>query len=172
MMPLNLKKLSVWGDQLSYNSTLRELLDAFIEEAVTSNHEILRHDFKDLKIKPCKDCGGCFQKEVPCAYLDDFNDVASDLMMSQDLVIFAEGSFSSSLLAALSKAVVFEEAPTPLALEKIILVYLGSEKELQKQIQRYFAGILELAPDSTKVLRYEKDDPKALDGVKELGRNL
>jgi hypothetical protein len=51
-------------------------------------------------------------------------------------------------------------------------VYLGSEKELQKQIQRYFAGILELAPDSTKVLRYEKDDPKALDGVKELGRNL
>ena len=109
---------------------------------------------------------------MPCAYLDDFNDVASDLLTSQDLVIFAEGSFSSSLLAALSKAVVFEEAPTPLALQKVILVYLGSEKELQKQIQPYFAGILELAPETAKIVRYEKNDPKALDGVKALGQKL
>jgi hypothetical protein len=172
MTPLNLKPLSVWGDHKVFECPLRELMDAFIDEAVKSNHEIFRHDFKDLKIKPCKDCGGCFQKEVPCAYLDDFNLVAPDLLQSQDLVIFATGTFSSPLLAALSKGVCFESAPTPLTLHHLILVYLGNEKELQSQIQPYFAGILTLAPEKTRVIRFDNVDAKALDEIKKLGQRL
>jgi multimeric flavodoxin WrbA len=162
MTPLNLKGLSLWADYKTFGDPLQVALDAFIAEAVKKNHEIFRHDFKGLKIKECQDCGGCFTKEVPCAYLDDFNLVAPDLLKSHDLVIFAEGSFSGPLKAALSKTRVFESAPKKLKLHKAYLVYLGSEKELQNEIRPYFEGVFALSPESTKVIRYEKAEGKAL----------
>jgi hypothetical protein len=172
MMPLNLKGLSIWADYHAFGDPLQIALDAFVSGAVKSNHEIFRHDFKGLKIKMCQDCGGCFTKEVPCAFLDDFNGIAPDLLQSHDLVVFAEGSFSEPLKAALSKARVFEASPKPLDLHKAYLVYLGSEKKLQKEIRPYFEGVFALSPESTKVLRYEAIDERALAELSALASRL
>jgi hypothetical protein len=172
MTPLNLKGLSLWADYQTFGDPLQVALDAFIAEAVKKNHEIFRHDFKGLKIKPCQDCDGCFTKEVACAYLDDFNTLAPDLLMSHDFVVFAEGSFSEALKAALSKTRVFASSPKPLALHKAYLVYLGTEKELQNEIRPYFEGVFALSPESTKVFRYEAIDEKALAEITKLADRL
>jgi hypothetical protein len=172
MTPLNLKGLSVWADYKTFGDPLQVALDAFIGEAVKKNHEIFRHDFKGLKIKECQDCGGCFTKEVPCAYLDDFNLIAPDLLLSHDLVIFAEGAFSDALKAALSKTRVFESSPKELHLHKAYLVYLGNEEELQSQIRPYFEGVFALSPDSTKVIRYPEFDEKSLAELVSLADHL
>jgi multimeric flavodoxin WrbA len=157
MTPLNLRGLSVWADYKSFGDPLNQALDAFIAKAVASNHEIFRHDTRALKIKACQHCDGCFIKEVPCAYLDDFNVLAPDILQSHDLVIFAEGAFSSALKNALSKSCCFSSPNAKeSALHKVYLVYEGSEAELKKEIQAYFEGVFELAPETTKVVRYDK----------------
>jgi hypothetical protein len=157
MTPLNLKGLSIWADYEAFGDPLETALEAFIEKAVASQHEIYRHDTRKMKIKACQDCQGCFIKEVPCAYLDDFNHLAPDLLLSHDLVIFAEGAFSSALKNALSKACCFSSENAPANdLHKIYLVYQGDEKTLKEQIQVYFEGVFELGPETTKVVRYDK----------------
>jgi multimeric flavodoxin WrbA len=157
MMPLDLKALSVWADYKTFGDPLYQALDAFIAKAVASNHEIFRHDTRALKIRACQHCDGCFIKEVPCAYLDDFNVLAPDILRSHDLVIFAEGPFSSALKNALSKSCCFSSPNAKKStLHKTFLVYEGSEADLKKEIQIYFEGVFELAPEMTKVVRYEK----------------
>ena len=157
MTPLNLKGLSIWADYRTFGDPLDQALDAFIAKAVASNHEIFRHDTRTLKINACQHCDGCFIKEVPCAYLDDFNVLAPDILRSHDLVIFAEGSFSSALKSALSKSRCFSSPKAEKsALHKVYLVYEGGEADLKKEIQAYFEGVFELAPEATKVVRYDK----------------
>ena len=157
MMPLDLKALSVWADYKTFGDPLYQALEAFIAKAVASNHEIFRHDTRALKINACQRCDGCFIKEVPCAYLDDFNVLAPDILRSHDLVIFAEGPFSNALKNALSKSRCFSSPNAEKsALHKVYLVYEGSEADLKKEIQIYFEGVFELAPEMTKVVRYDK----------------
>jgi hypothetical protein len=169
MTPLNLKGLSIWADYRVFGDPLQQGMDAFISGAVSSNHEIFRHDFQRMKVKPCQDCGGCYQKEVACAFLDDFNLLAPDLLLSQDLVIFAEGSFSTALKNALSKNVCFEKAPKELDLHKVYLVYEGTEKDLQNEIHPLFEGVFALGPETTKVVRYDKITKKEIAALERLG---
>jgi multimeric flavodoxin WrbA len=172
MTELNLRKVTIIADYKVFGDPLSIAMDAFIEGAVQGNHEVLRHDLKGTKIKACQKCGGCWSKEVPCAILDDFNLIPDDLSSSHDLVIFAEGDFSASLKAALSKFYVFEKAPKKADLHKAYLVYLGSEAELKKQIEAFFEGIFELEPETSKVIRYEKITEKDLDDLGTLGFNF
>jgi len=171
MTPLNLKGLSVWADYESFGDPLETALEAFIDEAVASQHEIFRHDTRRMKIKACADCQGCFIKEVPCAILDDFNLLAPDLLRSHDLVIFAEGLFSSALKSALSKTRCFSAENAPANdLHKIYLVYQGDEKTLTEQIQSYFEGVFELGPKTTKVVRYDKIDAEEIQKIASLAK--
>ena len=157
MMPLNLRPLSIWGDYESFGDSLAQAMEAFIAQAVATNHEILRHDTRLLRIQPCQNCGGCFIKEVACAFLDDFNQLAPDLLVSHDLVIFAEGDFSPALKNALSKSRCFSSPEAKgMDLQKVYLIYQGSEQELKKQIHAFFDGVFELGPETTKVVRYAK----------------
>ena len=41
-------------------------------------------------------------------------------------------------------------------LQKVYLIYQGSEQELKKQIHAFFDGVFELGPETTKVVRYAK----------------
>jgi hypothetical protein len=166
MTPLDLKGLSVWADYKTFGDPLYQALDAFIAKAVASNHEIFRHDTRALKIKACQKCEGCFIKEVPCAYLDDFNLLAPDILQSHDLIIFAEGVFSPALKNALSKSCCFSsDNAKPSDLHKVYLVYEGSESDLKKQIQAYFEGVFELAPETTKVVRYDKINAEEIQAI-------
>jgi multimeric flavodoxin WrbA len=149
MMPLNLIGTSLWVDYRSFGDSLWQLATLFSEEAVRGNHEIFRHDLPHYRIKPCQHCESCYSKEVACSYLDDFNQLPPDLLMSDGLIIFAEAPFSETLKNALSKCVCLPHAPKSKRLAKTVLVYLGSE---DKEMERLFLQAASYLCDQPRIL--------------------
>lgn len=169
MTELNLKKLVILSDHHAFGDPLFLAANAFIEGALQSHYEILRHNLSELKIKPCANCGSCFTKEVACSYLDDFNTLSSDLLDGDALVVFAQAPFSVTLKNALSKFTVFEAAPNDPHYAKVRLVFVGSESALKKEIQAWLAALLEIAPESASVIRYPSIKEKELSEIKAIG---
>jgi multimeric flavodoxin WrbA len=150
MMPLNLIGTSLWTDYRRFDDSLWRLATSFSEEAVAHNHEIFRHDLPHYQIKPCQHCESCYSKEVACSYLDDFNLLPPDLLLSENLIIFTEAPFSQTLGNALSKCVCYPHAPKGRRLKKVALVYLG---EADTSLETLFQQAASYLSDKTMILR-------------------
>jgi hypothetical protein len=123
MTPLNLQGLTLLVDYRAFGDEFWQLATSFSEEAVKSNHEIFRHDLPHYRVKPCQKCQSCYSKEVACSFLDDFNVIPPDLLLSKSLVVFAEFPISATLENVLSKLVCLSKKE--ITIEKVYLIYQG-----------------------------------------------
>lgn len=169
MMPLNLRRVTLVDDYQAFGDPFWEKLSGLIDAMVVANHEILRHDLPRLSIDPCHGCGSCYSKEVACSYLDDFNQIPPDLNDSSVLLIAAEGHFSSTFYAFLSKLRSCEKAPRSMPLEKIVLLYEGSEKDYLIDRPFFQAAIGYCKAENIVVIRR---DSFRFEELQELGKSI
>ncbi|MBM6919203.1 flavodoxin family protein [Intestinimonas butyriciproducens] len=80
------KILIVTGSPRTQGNTdlLAQALLKGVEEA--GNTGVI-FDAGKKNILPCKDCGGCYKKGVPCAFADDFNEVEQELLSCDAIVL-------------------------------------------------------------------------------------
>jgi hypothetical protein len=171
-MVLNLSKTLVVGDYKSFGNPLYEGMSSFIEGLVLGNHEVRRFDLLTKRIGPCDNCRGCNTSEFPCAYLDDFNSLAAPLLEADSLVLFAEGDFSKTLENALAKFTAFAtHAKKEPHLQKVYLIYLGTELGEKKNFPSWVIALLNIAPDETRAFRYDRIGESEKTLLKSLGQN-
>ena len=64
------------------------LAAAFVEEARLLGHEVVQFDAGRMKLQGCHACNACFKTGKPCAFDDDFNQIAQ-AVLEADAVVFA-----------------------------------------------------------------------------------
>jgi hypothetical protein len=122
-------RILVVGDYSSFGDEVFSSMREFIDGALRDHREILRYDMLGRKIKNCQNCSSCFTKEVPCSFLDDFEVLAESMQAADALVVFAEGTLSSSFLSALSKFRCFSSPKSSIHLQRASLFLPSSPRE-------------------------------------------
>ena len=84
-----MKKIVVLTGSPRKNGNSNLMANSFIAEAEKNGCEIKRFDTAFLNVSGCRDCGGCFKKEKPCIFNDDFNAVAKEIMSADGIVIIS-----------------------------------------------------------------------------------
>lgn len=109
-MGLNLRKIVLISDHSSVTDDLFKWEQALVNgEESNAQNEILRFDSFRKRIGSCTHCDGCFLHEEPCAFRDDFNELAKLLLEGDSLVIFATKEHSRALMNLFTRGYVFHK---------------------------------------------------------------
>lgn len=80
------KKIIVFTSSARKRGNSNLMAAAFMDAARQKGHEIRHIDATKLKIGPCRACDGCYKTGKPCAFDDDFNQIAQEILEADGLV--------------------------------------------------------------------------------------
>lgn len=126
------KKILVLTGSPRKNGNSARLADAFIKGAQSAGHEVMRFDAGRVDVHPCKACGACWSRGIPCTFSDGFDEFAS-VLESADALVFATPlywfGFPAQLKAAIDKmnAYLKQSCPRPLKIHESLLMVCAAD---------------------------------------------
>lgn len=115
------------------------LAEAFRKGAEAAGHTVLLYDAGKKNILPCKDCGTCYAKGVPCSFADDFNET-EELLHKADVVALLSPlywyTFSSQMKLFLDKLKAY--GAHPIKAHESVLITCGAVADEER-----FSGLVE-----------------------------
>lgn len=173
-MGLNLRKIVLISDHSSVSDDLFKWEMALVHgEESNAQNEILRFDSFKKRIGSCTHCDGCFLHEEPCAFRDDFNELAKLLLEGDSLVVFASKEHSRALRNLFSRAYVFHKPykKHPHLKTAIFFYYGDSSSFLEiKPAWIKFCVALGIKTYSERII--SSIDEEALDSASKIGYKL
>lgn len=173
-MALNLRKIVLISDHASVSDDLFKWEQSLVNgEESNAQNEILRYDSFHKRIGSCTHCDGCFLHEEPCAFRDDYNELAKLLLEGDSLVIFAAKDHSRALMNLFTRGYVFHKPYKKHPhIKTAVFFYNGDSSSFLdvKPAWLNFCAALGIANVSERILK--TIDQEALDSATKIGYKL
>lgn len=151
------------------NGNSDRLADAFTAGALSIGHEVTRFDAARKKIGGCIACKTCWNKDKPCSFQDDFDELAP-LLEAADMIVFSTPiywfSFPAQIKAVIDKmnAYLGKSCRRPLRIKESLLLVCGADEGME-----IFEGIIVTYRQIAKYMNWEDKGVLAVPGVSEKG---
>lgn len=151
------------------NGNSDQLADAFITGALSIGHNVTRFDAGRKKIGGCIACKTCWNREKPCSFQDDFNELAP-LLEAADVIVFATPiywfNFPAQIKAAIDKMNVYlvKSCRRPLKIKESLLLVCGADEGMD-----IFEGIKVTYRQIAKYMNWEDKGVLTVPEVSEKG---